>query len=100
MFFVLLWIDRWRKRIAMRRLRHMERLNTTFILERSLCSMFVGSMGKGKTTLITDISLSTESIFRNKAYEMMLEIDLKFPNFPYILLENELKQGMETSTKF
>jgi len=95
-----LWIDRWRKRVAIRKLRHMERMNTTFILDRSLCSMFVGTMGKGKTTLITDISLSTEAIFRNKAYEMMLDIDLKFPHFPYIVLENELKVEMEQGRVF
>jgi len=95
-----LWIDRWRKRIAIRRLRHMERMNTTFILDRSLCSMFVGSMGKGKTTLATDISLSAEAIFRNKAYEMMLDIDLKFPHFPYIVLENELKVEIEEGRVF
>ena len=96
----LWWVDRWRKRIALRKLRHMERMNTTFILDRSLCSMFVGTMGKGKTTLITDIALSTEAIFRNKAYEMMLDIDLQFPNFPYILLEKELKAEMKSGRVF
>ena len=93
--FVLRRIDRWRKQIALSRLRRMEASNKNFIVERAICMMLVGTMGKGKTTLATDISLSTEAIFRNKAYEMMLDIDLKFPNFPYILLEQELKKEME-----
>jgi hypothetical protein len=93
-------VDRWRKNIAVMHLRYMERLNTTFILNRSICSMFVGTMGKGKTTLITDISLSTEAIFRNKAHDMMLDIDCKFPYFPYIILENELKAEMEAGRVF
>jgi len=69
----------------------MENMNKEFILEWSICTMFVGTMGKGKTTLVTDIALSTEAIFRQKAYEMMLETDLKFPHFPWIVLENALK---------
>jgi hypothetical protein len=107
--FIPLWVwitlalclfDRWRKGIAIMHLRYMERLNTTFILNRSICSMFVGTMGKGKTTLVTDISLSTEAIFRNKARDMMLDIDCKFPYFPYIVLENELKTEMEDNRVF
>jgi hypothetical protein len=96
----LWWLDKWRKGIGIMRLRHMEKINTTFILDRSICSMLVGTMGKGKTTLITDMSLSTEAIFRNKAYDMMLEIDLKFPHFPYIVLENELKAEIEKGNVF
>ena len=102
-FWVLLalWlIDRWRKRIALNCLNHMENKNKGFILERSICSMFVGTMGKGKTTLVTDISLSCEAIFRSKAYELMLECDLKFPSFPYINLENELKEEIDAGRVF
>lgn len=49
---------------------------------------------------MTDISLSTEAIFRQKAYELLLDIDLKFPNFPYIVLENELKSEIEKGNIF
>jgi hypothetical protein len=98
--FVLWAIDRWRKQIALNRLRHLENKNKGFILERSICSMLVGTMGKGKTTLITDISLSTEAIFRTKAQELLLETDLKFPHFPYIVFENEIKQAIENNTIF
>jgi len=93
-------IDRRRKRKALDRLGHMELKNKGFILERSICTMLIGTMGSGKTTLITDMALSTEAIFRYKAYEMMLEVDLQFPHFPYIVLENELKKEIEAGKIF
>jgi hypothetical protein len=96
-----LWaIDHWRKNIALAKLRHNENKNKGFILERSICTMLVGTMGKGKTTLITDISLSTEAIFRSKAQELLIETDLKFPHFPYITLENEIKQAIHNGIIF
>jgi hypothetical protein len=98
---LILWaIDCWRKQIALQKLRHLENKNKGFILERSLCTMIVGTMGKGKTTLITDISLSTEAIFRTKAQELLLEIDLQFPHFPYMILENEIKSAIDNGTIF
>jgi hypothetical protein len=62
--------------------------------------MLVGTMGKGKTTLITDMSLSTEAIFRSKAHELLIETDLKFPHFPYVVLENEIKQAIDNGVIF
>lgn len=52
-------------------------------------------MGKKKTTLLTDIGLSQEIMFRDEAFKRILENDLKFPNFPWINLENELKLAFE-----
>jgi hypothetical protein len=96
-----LWVvDIWRKSIALNHLRHNENKNKGFILERSICTMLVGTMGKGKTTLITDMALSTEAIFRSKAHELLIETDMKFPYFPYIVLENELKQAIENNEVF
>lgn len=98
--FLLVFIDRKRKQKALDRLRYMESQNKEFIQSLSICSMLVGTMGKGKTTLVTDISLSCEAIFRSKAKELMLDIDLKFPHFPYIILENEIKAEIDKGTIF
>ncbi len=84
-----------RKRIGYRRLNHLEAKNCGFINERPIVSMTCGTMGKKKTTAITDMALSQEVIFRDKAFEKILENDLKFPNFPWINLENNLKRSME-----
>ena len=53
-----LLFNRWRKNIAFNRLRHFEARNCGFINELPIVSMSCGSMGKKKTTLITDMVLS------------------------------------------
>ena len=57
--------------------------------------MSCGSMGKKKTTLITDMALSKEVMFRQKALEILQKVDMKFPNFPWICFEKELRACME-----
>lgn len=87
---------KWRKKIGYSRLNHYENKNCGFINERPIVLMLCGTMGKKKTTVITDISLSQEKMFRDKAYDKLLENDLKFPYFPWINLENTLKRAMKT----
>jgi len=87
--------DRFRKSIAYARLNHYERRNRGFINARPIVFMVCGTMGRKKTTAITDMALSQEVMFRDKAFEKILENDLKFPYFPWINLENELKRAME-----
>ena len=91
----LIVFDRIRKNIAYARLRHCELRNRGFINARPIVFMVCGTMGKKKTTAITDMALSQEVMFRDKAFEKILENDLKFPSFPWINLENELKRAME-----
>lgn len=57
--------------------------------------MACGSMGKKKTTMITDMALSQEVMFRQKALEIMQKADMRFPHFPWQMLENELKKCIE-----
>ena len=90
----------FRKSIAYKRLHHMEMQDRGFINERPIVTMIVGTMGKKKTTILTDISLSTEVMFRDKAYELILENDLKFPFFPWINLENSLRGAMENHSVY
>ena len=90
-----LLFDRFRKKFALQRLEHFEMRNRGFINARPIVFMVCGTMGKKKTTLITDMALSQEVMFRDKAFEKILENDLKFPYFPWINLENELKLAME-----
>lgn len=91
----LLGFDKMRKGIALKRLNHLERKNRGFINARPIVFMVCGTMGKKKTTAITDMALSQEVMLRDKAFEKILENDLKFPFFPWINLENEIKRGME-----
>ena len=92
--------NRWRKKIALNRLRHYEARNCGFINELPIVSMACGSMGKRKTTLITDMVLSQEVMFRQKALEILQNNDMKFPYFPWIAFEDELRRCMEYGTVY
>lgn len=92
---VLFIIDKLCCRIAYRRLRRFEMRNRGFINARPVLSMNCGTMGKKKTTATTDMGLSCAVMFRDKAFELILENDLKFPNFPWINLENDIKVQIE-----
>lgn len=83
--------DRIRKKIADSTLRHFEARNCGFINEVPIVSISCGSMGKKKTTLITDMALSQEVMFRQKTYKILQDNDMKFPYFPWIAFEDELR---------
>ena len=91
----LVLFDKFRTSIAYARLNHYERRNRGFINARPIVYMVCGTMGCKKTTAITDMALSQEVMFRDKAFEKILENDLKFPFFPWCNLENELRRAME-----
>lgn len=91
----LVLLDKWRKNRAYNVLRHNEMKNRGFINARPIVFLTCGTMGKKKTTAITDMSLSQAVMFRDKAFERILANDLKFPYFPWCNLENEIKRGME-----
>ncbi len=82
--------DRYRKKIADKRLRAMEQHNQDFLESQPLGNMVCGTMGKNKTTLITDMCLSQSVIFRNKAFEILRDVALKFPEFNFLKFEKFL----------
>lgn len=92
--------NRWRRNFALARLRHMEARNCGFINELPIVSLACGSMGKKKTTMITDMILSQEVMFRQKALEIMQNADMKFPMFPWICFEKELQACLEYHTVY
>ena len=91
---LFIW-DKIRKSRALNKLKHFEAQNCGFINELSIVSMSCGSMGKRKTTLITDMALSQEVIFRQEALKRLQTADMKFPYFPWVLFEDEIKICMQ-----
>lgn len=87
--------DRFRKRVGQMYLRRLEARNCGFINELPIVSMTCGSMGKKKTTVITDMALSQEVMFRQKAFELLKKNDMKFPFFPWVKFEMALRRCME-----
>lgn len=88
----LILINILRRKIGFDYLNRLERRDRGFINDRTIVIMLCGTMGKKKTTIITDIALTQEIILRDKAFELLLENDLKFPDFPWIRLELFLKR--------
>lgn len=93
-FIAIIAFLKFRKAIGYSRLNHMEMKDRGFINERPIVLMLCGTMGKKKTTIITDMALSQEIMFRDKAFEKILDCDLKFPFFTWINLEREIKHAM------
>ena len=91
---------RFRRRIALAKLRRFEARNCGFINDLPISSMTCGSMGKKKTTIITDMALSQEVMLRQKAFELLQKNDMKFPHFPWISLELDLRNCMEHGTVY
>lgn len=96
LFLIYPLFDKFRKRIANSRLRHYEARNCGFINELPIVSLTCGSMGKKKTTAITDMALSQEVMFRQKAFDILQKNDMKFPQFPWILFEKALQSVIES----
>ena len=92
--------ERWRKKFALNKLRKYEAKNCGFINELPIVSMTCGSMGKKKTTIITDMALSQEVMFRQKALEILQKADMKFSYFPWICFERDLQNCMEYGTVY
>ena len=76
-------------------LEHNERKNRGFLNERGVVTVIYGNMGTGKTRMLTSLALSAEKELRDQALEILLETDMKFPNFPWVLLRNEVKRRMD-----
>lgn len=85
----------WRKNIALNRLRGMEQSNQTFLRSMPIAMMIVGTMNKGKTKMMTDMSLSQSVIFREDAHEGIIKKDLSFWRFPWLTFELELQRAIE-----
>ena len=100
LFIIYPLFDKFRKRIATARLRHYEARNCGFINELPIVSLTCGSMGKKKTTAITDMALSQEVMFRQKAYDILQKNDMKFPYFPWILFEKAMQAEIESGHIF
>ena len=99
-FFAYAIFHHIRKKIALAMLRNYEARNCGFINSLPIVSITCGSMGKKKTTMITDMTLSQEVMFRQKAFEIIQKGDMQFPHFPWIHFEDELLRCMEHGTVY
>lgn len=91
-----LWLlDHAAKEQGYAKLEHNERKNRGFLNERGVVTVIYGNMGTGKTRMLTSLALSAEKQLRDQALEILLEVDMMFPNFPWGKLRHEVKRRME-----
>lgn len=81
--------------MAFQRLYAYERANRSFLNKRGVVTTVYGAMGTGKTQLITSMALSAEIQQWDDAFEIMLECDLEFPNFPWQNLRDYLNRCID-----
>ena len=96
--FVL--IEYLRRRRAHNRLPVYEQRNERFIEQLPIVTLIEGTMGTGKTTALSDMLLTSEVVFRDKAHELLRKNDYTFPNFPWINFENQLKREIKRRRVF
>lgn len=98
--FALWAINKFRRHLGYNRLNSLENCNSGFIEDRAIVFMLCGSMGKKKTTLLTDMTLSQEQMFRDKAFEKLRDADMKFPHFPWLQLERTLRKALHNHSVY
>ena len=81
--------------MAFTRLYYAERCNRAFLSKRGVVTTVYGEMGIGKTQMITSMALSSEIEQFDMAFEIMLEKDMQFPNFPWQRLRDELRKRID-----
>lgn len=87
--------DKVRREIGYRRLEKREAQMREFIDKRPIVSMICAPMREGKTTLLTSLLMSLEKKMRNDAKDGMRDLDMKFPLFPWIMLEKMIQKEMK-----
>lgn len=94
---VCIWVyNRICTSFAFARLYHYEKCNRQFLESCGVVTTVYGPMGVGKTQLLTSMALSSEVKQFDDAFEIMLESDLKFPNFPWQRLRSEIKNCLDS----
>lgn len=86
--------DKWRREVGLDVLRHNERKNRGFLNSLPVAIMLTGTMGSKKTTTVTDMVLSYNAHFRDKALEMLQKHEKRYINFPWINYEKHIEKAM------
>ena len=81
--------------MAFNRIYYYDRCNRGVLKDRGVVTTVYGEMGVGKTQLVTAMALTSEMQQWDMAFEILLEKDLMFPNFPWQSLRDEVKKQID-----
>ncbi len=99
-YLILRRLNKKRFELADRRVRVMELDDRDFVANCPIIVMICAEPGAGKTTMMVSMGREQQYRFREKAFEIMMSCDLKFPNFPWICFEDALKKTMYNHTVY
>ena len=85
-----------RHHIAFKKIKKNEEKCEDAIKKFPVASLITGPMGTKKTTFSTEIAITANKIFRQKAYDIIFNNDFKLPDFPWARLEHCILKGIET----
>ena len=96
---IAIWLyDRWRIKHGTNKLYHLDARNKGLAKELPMCNYIVGLMRSGKDMLANDMALTFGALDRQTNLEILNENMKRFPRFPWILLELELKEQIMCCT--
>lgn len=81
--------------MAFNRLYYYEDANRAFLAQRGIVTTVYGEMGVGKTQMVTSMAISAEVEQFDMAFDIMLETEVHFPNFPFQRLRDALKRQID-----
>lgn len=83
------------REMAFARIYYFDRCNRGVLSDRGVVTTVYGEMGVGKTQLITAMAITSEMQQWDMAFEILLEKDLMFPNFPWQTLRDVIKKQID-----
>ena len=89
--FAFVWWDSGNFKLADRRRRVMQLDNRDYIAQCPIVCMICAEPGAGKTTQMVSMGREMQVMFRRKALDIMMNCDLKFPNFEWLAFEKCLQ---------
>lgn len=85
------WIDKRRREKGFKKLEKNEEKNKALLLEHPQNFLITGEPRVGKTQFATDVTITQETVFREKAKECMFVRQMQFPFFPWNHVEQTIK---------
>lgn len=84
------------REMAFSRIYYYDRCNRGVLSDRGVVTTVYGEMGVGKTQLITAMAITSEIQQWDMAFEILLEKDLMFPNFPWQTFRDVVKKQIDS----
>src|SRR5574344_81440 len=80
---ILLIFNFIRKKLAIKKLSHHEHFNEDYVDKLGVFTIIDGEPGKGKTTTMVDMALTSEKLYRYRLFDILKKYESYFPHFNF-----------------